>query len=218
MTRVLFLHGSNAGPHGRKRQRLDGEPGFTVEGPALPFSSPGEIVRLAMNTAAGEWFRVPCAIAQSAADAFHPDVIVGSSMGGAVALAIESPAARVLIAPATTVNFFHPPGLPRRWRVPARTVILHSQSDELVPFGASVRLLAGAAASATAGAAAAIDAIRLKLQAAGYSPLHDRLVRIGCDHRCNDPAPQDAGKKHLHPLEAMIQAVRIAAEVAEPRA
>lgn len=213
MRRVLFLHGMSAGPRGRKRQRLDGQPDFTVKGPPLPFSNINDVVRMVLNPVAGEWFRRPCAIAQSVADEFRPDVIVGSSMGGAVALAIDSPAARVLIAPATTLRWMHPPGLPLRWRIPARTVILHSKSDELVPFEASVRVLKDASISATAQESAVIDEIRMKLQAAGYEPPHDRLLRVGRDHQCNDPAPQDAGANHLHPLEAMSRAVRIVCSI-----
>lgn len=216
MTRVLFLHGASAGPHGRKRQALDGERDFTVTAPALPFPSVGDVVRTVMNPTAGDWsgYRRACEVAQAAADAFGPDVIVGSSMGGAVALGIESPAGRVLIAPATTLHVVRVPGLPREWRIPARTVILHSGSDEIVPFAASARLLEEATKVATPGDAAVIDSIRRQLVEAGYSTLHDRLVRIGRDHQCNEPHPQDVLNKGLCPLVAMIRAVRIVAGLA----
>lgn len=41
--------------------------------------------------------------------------------------------------------------------------------------------------------------------------LHDRLVRIGRDHQCNEPHPQDVLNKGLCPLHAMIRASRIVA-------
>lgn len=211
MTRVLYLHGLSADPDGRKRWKIAAEPGFTVEAPALPFSSIDDIMRSSMNPAAGNFFTAACDIAQSAANVFQPDVIVGSSMGGAVALRIDSPAARVLIAPATTSRLGGIPGLPREWRIPSRTVILHSQNDEWVPFASSVRLLEQATRLDTPGDSAVIAAIGRRLQEEGYSTVHERLVRIGRDHRCNEPDASDASNKNPDPLLAMIHAVHIVA-------
>lgn len=215
MPRVLYLHGLNADPFGGKRAALDGEEDFVVEAPALQFPSVIDIVLSALEPSAGDgWgYARSCAIAQAAADGFEPDVIVGSSMGGAVALSIASPAARVLIAPATKTHGLFIPGIPQEWLIPVRTVILHSGRDEFVPFDASGQLLEHAAGRATPEETAVIDTIRQKLQALGYAVSHDRLVRIGRNHQCNEPDPGDTANREPDPHLAMIRAVRIVADV-----
>jgi hypothetical protein len=72
--------------------------------------------------------------AQSAFDSGHPDVVAGSSMGGAVAMNIETAdIPLVLVCPAW-----------RHWGearlVKANTTILHSKQDEVIPFEDSVEL------------------------------------------------------------------------------
>jgi hypothetical protein len=75
------------------------------------------------------------AIAQGEFDRHHPDVVVGSSRGGAVAMNMDlgtTPLA--LLCPAW-----------KRWgkatKVKSDTVILHSRADETVPFADSQELL-----------------------------------------------------------------------------
>ena len=160
-----------------------------------------------------------CRIIQQAADEFQPDVIVGSSMGGVVALGVTSPASRVLIAPATTVSFkgiSSPTNLLASTRLPARTIILHAEADEVVPFAASLELLEVAAKRADPGEAATMAVIQERLIEAGYTPRHGRLIPIGRDHRCNDPDPADTSNRDPHPHRAMITSVRILAGL-EPR-
>lgn len=74
-------------------------------------------------------------IAQGEFDRHRPDVVVGSSRGGAVAMNIRSGAARmVLLCPAW-----------KKWgrakTVKAGTLILHSRTDQLIPFAASEELI-----------------------------------------------------------------------------
>jgi hypothetical protein len=160
-------------------------------------------------------FPEACAIAQAAAHMFEPDVIVGSSMGGSIAIGIRSPAARVLIAPATAISVGGStvPNLVSDSRLPVRSVILHSQADEIVPFSASLRLLEAAANRADPGDAATMAVIQEQLREAGYAPQHGRLIPIGRDHQCNDPDPADAWNRDPDPHRAMIRCVEILAGV-----
>lgn len=140
--KILFLHGWKSVPGGVKPTYLK-DRGHEVINPALPDEDFTEAVR----------------IAQAAFDEHKPEVVVGSSRGGAVALNIDSGTAKlVLLCPAwkkygsvTTVK----PG----------TVILHSRADDVVPFADSEELIqqSGLAASA--------------------------LVEVGTDHRLADPEP-----------------------------
>ncbi len=96
-------------------------------------------------------------IAQEEFDKREPQVIVGSSRGGAVAMNIRSSSARlVLLCPAW-----------KKWgtakTVKPGTVILHSQLDEVVPFADSVELVRKSGLPASA------------------------LVEVGTDHRLADP-------------------------------
>ena len=115
--RVLFLHGLESKPGGTKPTFLK-EHGFEVLNPPLPRND----------------FLKSCDIAQGLVDDKHPDVVVGSSRGGAIAMAIDPKGAElVLIAPAW-VNFQGPS------RVPTSASILHSQLDDVIPFANSFNL------------------------------------------------------------------------------
>ena len=114
---ILFLHGLESRPGGKKPAFLR-ESGFNVINPHLP----------------AEDFIKSCDIAQELVHTHSPDVVMGSSRGGAVAMAIDVKGAQlVLIAPAW-VNFRGPS------QISANTVILHSQTDEVVSFANSVNL------------------------------------------------------------------------------
>jgi predicted esterase YcpF (UPF0227 family) len=116
--RILFLHGWQSVPGGVKPSYLI-EHGHEVANPKLPDEDFEEAVR----------------VAQAAFDDFRPDVVVGSSRGGAVAMAIRSDVARlVLLCPAWRRR-----GL--AGRVKAGTVILHSRADDVVPFVDSEELV-----------------------------------------------------------------------------
>jgi hypothetical protein len=115
---VLFLHGKESKPGGAKPTYL-AQHGLTVINPALPADDFAEAMR----------------IAQAAFDLHKPDVVVGSSRGGAVAMNINSGnAGLVLLAPAW-----------KKWgeakSVKPRTVVIHSCEDDIVPFAASEELV-----------------------------------------------------------------------------
>src|SRR5438874_6984126 len=115
--KVLFLHGWQSVPGGVKPTYLK-DHGHEVVNPALPHEDFAEAVR----------------IAQAEFDKHRPQVVVGSSRGGAVAMSIDSGEAKlVLLCPAwkkygtaTTVK--------------SDTVILHSRADDVVPFTDSEEL------------------------------------------------------------------------------
>jgi hypothetical protein len=140
--KVLFLHGWNSVPGGVKPTYLN-DHGHEVINPALPHEDFGEAVR----------------IAQAEFDQNRPQVIVGSSRGGAVAMNIKCGEARlVLLCPA--------------WKkygtaktVKPGTVILHSRADDVIPFADSEELVRNSGLPASA------------------------LIEVGNDHRLADPEP-----------------------------
>ncbi len=111
MSTILFLHGWQSVPGGVKPTYL-AQHGHNVINPALSDEDFDEAVR----------------IAQAEFDKRQPAVVVGSPRGGAVAMNIDSGLARlVLLCPAW-----------KRWgaasTVKPGTVILHSRSDDVIPF------------------------------------------------------------------------------------
>lgn len=116
--KILFLHGWRSIPGGLKPAYLR-DHGHEVLNPQLPDDDFDEATR----------------IAQAEYDQHKPDVIVGSSRGGAVAMNINSKdTPLVLLCPgwktwgsATTVKM--------------NTTILHSQADDVVPFAHSEELV-----------------------------------------------------------------------------
>src|SRR5262249_17598745 len=98
-------------------------------------------------------------IAQAEFDKHLPDVVVGSSRGGAVAMNIDGGDARlVLLCPAWKKH-----GSTRT--VKHGTGILHSRADDGVPFGDSEELVRNSGLRASA------------------------LIEVGDDHRLADPEP-----------------------------
>lgn len=118
MALIPFLHGWHSIPGGVK-PTFFARHGHEVLNPALPDEDFEEAVR----------------VAQREFDTLRPDVIVGSSRGGAVAMNIESgDTPLVLLCPAW-----------KRWGT-AKTVkkdatILHSRADDVVPFADSEELM-----------------------------------------------------------------------------
>lgn len=116
--KILFLHGLNSTVGGVKPMFL-AQHGHEVLNPKLPDDDFNEAVR----------------IAQDEFERHHPDVVVGSSRGGAVAMNIQiDDTPLLLLCPAW-----------KRWgtatTVKPNTVILHSKADEVVPFVDSVELV-----------------------------------------------------------------------------
>lgn len=115
--KILFLHGWNSVVGGLKPTYLKNH-GQEVINPALPHEDFAEAVR----------------IAQADFDQHQPQVVVGSSRGGAVAMNINSGDTKlVLLCPAWKKY-----GAAKTVR--PDTVILHSRADDVVPFADSEEL------------------------------------------------------------------------------
>ncbi len=143
--KILFLHGWQSVPGGVKPTFLASH-GHTVINPKLNDDDFAEAARTA----------------QAEIDRHQPDVVVGSSRGGAVAMNIASGNARlVLLCPAWKRH-----GAART--VKPGTVILHSRLDDVVPFADSEELVRDSGLSASA------------------------LMEVGDDHRLADPEPLQA--------------------------
>jgi alpha-beta hydrolase superfamily lysophospholipase len=140
--KVLFLHGWTSKPGGVKPTHL-ARHGHEVLNPALPDEDFAGAVR----------------IAQAEFDRHRPDVVVGSSRGGAVAMNLRAgDVPLVLLCPAW-----------KRWgsarRVKPGTVILHSEADDVIPIADSRELVRASSLPESA------------------------LVVVGSDHRLADPEP-----------------------------
>ncbi|MCL4206950.1 MAG: hypothetical protein KJ000_31090 [Pirellulaceae bacterium] len=138
--KILFLHGWQSIPGGVKPTYLK-DHGHTVLNPKLPDDDFDAAVR----------------IAQAEFDQGQPDVVVGSSRGGAVAVNIDADSTPlVLLCPAW-----------KTWgtasTVKPGTVIMHSRADDVVPFADSEELLRNSG---------------LTLES---------LIEVGTEHRLADP-------------------------------
>jgi hypothetical protein len=143
--KILFFHGWHSVPGGLKPTYLASH-GHEVVNPALP----------------DEDFDAAVRIAQAAFDEHRPDVVAGSSRGGAVALNLQSgDTPLVLLCPAWK-HF----GAART--VKAGTTILHSRADEVIPFVESEELA----------------------RQSGLPP--SALVAVGAEHRLADPESLEA--------------------------
>jgi hypothetical protein len=140
--KILFLHGWKSLPGGVKPTYL-ARHGHEVANPPLPDDDFDEAVRIAQ-----------CEFERS-----QPDVVVGSSRGGAIAMNLKvGSTPLVLLCPAW-----------KKWGAAASvkpgTVILHSASDDVIPIEDSRELLRNSGLAASA------------------------LVVVGNDHRLADPEP-----------------------------
>jgi hypothetical protein len=160
--KILFLHGWGSVPGGVKPSFLESH-GHLVFNPKLDDDD----------------FDAAVSTAQAKYDQHHPDVVVGSSRGGAVAMNIASGhTPLVLLCPAW-----------KRWGTAARVKlncrVLHSRTDDVIPFADSEELVANSGLSQAA------------------------LVEVGTDHRLADPEPL---KAMLAACETLTDSGRRAAE------
>ncbi len=115
--KLLYLHGFGLSPGGVKATFLKSH-GHEVVEPDLPDYR----------------FRTCLGIAQTAFDEALPDVVVGSSRGGAIAMDISVGDTRlVLVAPAWMA-------LGKAETVPSSATVLHSPNDDVIPFEHSRQL------------------------------------------------------------------------------
>lgn len=147
--KILFLHGWQSIVGGVKPTYLITR-GHEVINPALP----------------DEDFAAAVRIAHEEFNRHRPEVVVGSSRGGAVAMNIRSDGARlVLLCPAW-----------KRWgtarTIPSGSVVLHSRGDDVIPFAESEELVRASGLPASA------------------------LVEVGTDHRLAEPEPLAAMLRH----------------------
>jgi len=118
MKKVLFLHGMEGTPEGTKPTFLK-KMGYRVIAPALPKDN----------------FELSLARAKDTFENFKPDIVIGSSRGGALATALDTgDIPKILIAPAWKKFHVKDP------LVNKDTVILHCADDDLVPYEDSVKL------------------------------------------------------------------------------
>lgn len=140
--KILFLHGWTSTPGGVKPTFL-AHHGHDVLNPALPDDDFSEAVR----------------IARAVFEQHRPDVVVGSSRGGALAMNLRADATPlVLLCPA--------------WKkygsakaVKRDAVLLHSRADDVIPFADSEELIRVSGLPTSA------------------------LIEVGSDHRLADPEP-----------------------------
>jgi hypothetical protein len=142
--KILFLHGWHSAPGGVKVAQLSRH-GHQVINPKLPDEVFEEAVR----------------VAQAEFDNHQPEVVVGESRGGTVAMNIQSGDARlVLLCPGW-----------KKWgtakTVKPGSVILHSRADDIVPFSDSEELVRNSNLPA------------------------DALIEVGNDHWLNDAESLD---------------------------
>jgi hypothetical protein len=138
--KILFLHGWISKPGGVKATFLIRH-GHEVVNPALPDEDFDEAVR----------------IAQAEFDRHNPDIVVGVSRGGAIAMNIvTSDTPLVLLCPAW-----------KKWNntksIKQSAIILHSRADEVIPFAHSEDLVRNSGVPRSA------------------------LIEVGSDHRLADP-------------------------------
>ena len=137
--KILFLHGWQSVPGGVKPTFLKHH-GHEVLNPKLPDDDFAEALR----------------IAQDIFDAQSPDVVVGSSRGGALAMNMRVADTRLVLLCPAWKKF----GSTRT--VKPGTVILHSRADDVVPFADSEELVQNS-----------------------HLPTQT-LVEVGSDHRLSD--------------------------------
>ena len=143
--KILFLHGWKSVPGGMKPSFLK-QAGHDVPNPALDHDD----------------FDAAVETAQSEFDQHQPDVIVGSSRGGAVAMALRcDDTPLVLLCPAW-----------KNWgqatRIKPGSLVFHSRLDDVIPFEDSEELVARS----------------------GLPP--ETVVQVGADHRLADPGSLQA--------------------------
>jgi len=116
--KILYLHGWNSVPGGVKPSFLASH-GHEIIEPALPDEDFDGAVR----------------IAQSELERHQPDLVVGSSRGGAIAMGLSAGSVPLLLLCPAWKRWGHATA------VKPGTLILHALTDEVVPYADSLELL-----------------------------------------------------------------------------
>lgn len=121
--KVLFLHGLESKPGGTKPSCLK-KAGYDVCNPALPKND----------------FDISVKIAQDSIDFEKPDLVVGSSRGGAVAMSVSTRGAPLLLIAPAWKKYVKDLDT---WKIRADATelfILHSENDDVIPVSESKEL------------------------------------------------------------------------------
>lgn len=116
--KILYLHGWQSVPGGVKPTFLESH-GHQILQPALP----------------DEDFEPAVRVAQSELETHQPELVIGSSRGGAVAMALSAGSIPLLLLCPAWKAWGHTK------TVKAGTVILHAPEDEVIPYADSLELL-----------------------------------------------------------------------------
>jgi pimeloyl-ACP methyl ester carboxylesterase len=132
---IVFAHGLESGPIGRKSQALL-DAGYAVVAPDCRGLDLAQRVEVLVQTL----------VAGTDGHAFDtPPLLVGSSFGGiaglvaALVAAERGVAVRGLLLCAPALMLPPPPGTVTALRCPARTILVHGTRDELIPIAVSRR-------------------------------------------------------------------------------
>ncbi len=120
MKTILFLHGLNSRPGGSKPSYLE-KLGYRVLNPLVPKNSWEDSVQIAQDLVNKE----------------HPDVVVGSSRGGAVAMSIDTNGAPLILISPAWKRFNAPTDISKS------SVIIAPPDDKIVPTADSISLANG---------------------------------------------------------------------------
>ncbi len=142
MARILYLHGTQAAPYGPKTEHLKRHGHEIVGNPRLPFPRhPPWSWRWVSAYLDQKWFREAVQLAQESYDRCQPDIVVGASMGGAVALNLSGgDTPLLLVAPAWRAWFLFRFGSASH--ATAQTVVVHGDQDRTIFPSYSRKLLA----------------------------------------------------------------------------
>jgi hypothetical protein len=143
--KILYIHGWNSAVGGVKPTYLKSH-GHEIIEPALDHDN----------------FEAALKMAQVAFDQHQPEIVVGSSRGGAVAINIDSGSARLVLICAAWKTWG------QAQTVMPGTTIIHARADDVVPFEDSVELLSKSGLPESA------------------------QIEIGQGHRLGDPKPLEA--------------------------
>jgi len=125
LPKILFLHGLESKPGGSKVKYLQYK-GYHVLNPLLPAKDFSESIKLA----------------QEVLDTDLPDVVIGSSRGGAIALSMNIPDTIRIILIAPAWNKREQLKIPDsvEYKLNKNMTILHSRHDKVVPYEDSLAL------------------------------------------------------------------------------